>query len=180
LLDVSKTVTWADAAQVIVSILGFCLVLYQIRQLIKNIRGSAHDSLYAHYTDISKLFMDKPYLYPYFYYNKDPGRLAHTANENNEVDIMSEMLLGLIEHATLEQKNLPFNAWSECWKPYALARMRTSGELRRYFDENKDWYTEQLRLLLKDYEIDATSEKPNEARFILHRAWAWVREPRSA
>lgn len=137
--------TPAAVVQAAASLVGFVIVIYQIYLLIRNGRNSTQDNLYVHYMDILKLFLAKPYLRPFFYENRemrepDP---AHP-HLRNEIDLASEAILGLIEQAALQDKDLPRDTWQHCWLPYAHERLEKSSEIHKFFDANRTWYTESL------------------------------------
>jgi hypothetical protein len=64
---------------------------------------------------------------------------------NGEIDGMSEMILTLIEHAALQQDNLPADSWDHCWQPYARERMQKSRALQAFYKENHLWYAVGFR-----------------------------------
>lgn len=136
----------AEIVQTAVSVVAFGVLLYQLRQVARGIRGVTHDSLYTHYNDVCMKLVERPYLRPYFYENRacgpeDPAR----PDRANEVAAMSEAILGVIEHAVIQRKNLGAQSWTGCWRPYAEERLDRSVELRKFFDPNKAWYTEDMR-----------------------------------
>jgi hypothetical protein len=144
--------TWAAAIQALASLIGFIVIGYQVIQLRKNIRGATQDRLYAHYNDIVKLFMQKPHLYPYFYKEKQYSDLDdNKENLREEIDIMSEAIFGVIEHACLQRQNLPHDSWKNCWQPYAHERMGKSPEMERFIDPNQTWYTAALRKVVNEF-----------------------------
>jgi hypothetical protein len=79
--------------------------------------------------------MQKPYLRPYFYDEKPFRSEPNNLYLKEEVDLMSEAILALIEHATVQRKNLPTDQWENCWLPYSRERWKKSTELRRFFPQ---------------------------------------------
>jgi len=145
-------VTWAAAIQASASLIGFIVIGYQVIQLRKNILGATQDRLYAHYMEILKLFMEKPHLYSYFYNAKAYSKLDdNRENLREEIDIMSEAIFGIIEHACLQKQNLPHDSWNNCWQPYAHERMRKSAEMEKFIDPNQAWDTDSLRKVVKEF-----------------------------
>lgn len=118
--------TWAPVVQAAIGVLGFGFVYWQLRNLRRSIEGATQDRLYAHYTEICKLFIEKPYLRPFFYNNEN--RPASPPGDHlvlsGEIDAMSEMILGLIEHTVVQHVNLPSDSWEHCWYPYARERVK--------------------------------------------------------
>jgi hypothetical protein len=146
-----STVSVVVISQLIVSIIGFVFV-------IRGLQGATEDRLYAHYNEVCKLLMTKPHLYPYFYANKVVDIKTATPLLLEEVDIMSESILGVIEHAALQRKNMPKYAWSECWKKFALERINKSEQIKDFYDKNNDWYTKDIKRVFEDAERLRTSK----------------------
>jgi len=94
----------------------------------------------------------KPHLYSYFYNAKAYSKLDdNRENLREEIDIMSEAIFGIIEHACLQKQNLPHDSWNNCWQPYAHERMRKSAEMEKFIDPNQAWYTDSLRKVVKEF-----------------------------
>ena len=137
-------VTWAAAIQAAAAVIGFGVVIYQVAHLRKNIRGATQDRLYGHYTELCKLFMQHPHLYPYFYEEEtfaDDPKFPHL---REEIELISETMLGLMEHSCLQHKNLPHDSWEGCWRPYTYERFDKSPLLVKYFLANQRWYTKEF------------------------------------
>jgi hypothetical protein len=143
-------VEWSDAVEAIVSVLGFAFVIYQIGNLRKSVVASAHDRLEAHYFNVLNCLLQKPHLRPFFYNNKFLSTDTSKSLElRAEVDIVSEMILALIEHAALQRKSLIDGTWEHCWLPYAKERLAKSSELRQFLAENRNWYTPEIQKLIQ-------------------------------
>jgi hypothetical protein len=144
--------TYAPLVQAAVSLVGFGFVLWQLIELRHNVQGATQDRLYAHYGEICKLFLEKPHLRPYFYDNeaKPVTCPVDRPSLNDEIDGMSEMILGLIEHAIVQHGNLPTDSWSNCWLPYAIERVKKSQTIREFYQKNKLWYARALRKQVED------------------------------
>jgi hypothetical protein len=142
--------TAAAVIQVVVAIVGFFLVIMQLR-------GATQDRLYAHYLEICKLFMQNPELRPYFYGSGAKADEAGTLEQTEackqklapKVAFMCEAIFGLVEHAVLQRAYMPQDAWHHCWRPYALERLNESEELRNFFDPNAHWYSKKMRREMK-------------------------------
>jgi hypothetical protein len=167
---------WAQVVQAGIALLGIGFIIYQIYHLRESIRhlrdsiyGTTQDSLYAHYMEINKLFMEHPHLRPYFYANArkpqpDKQTIAPGSTITNEtvvqqIDFMSEAILGLVEHAVLQQQNVPEDAWTHCWRPYAIERVERSEALSGFFDPNAHWYTSKMREEMKSIKWQAEENK---------------------
>ena len=136
-MEFSGQMNLTDIAQVLISVIGFVFVIYQVVHLIRSIQGVTQDRLYAHYTEICKIFLEKPHLRPYFYEKKVCAETeACDAKLQAEIEAMSEVILGLIEHSVLQRNNLPDDAWKNCWEPYARERIKKSIEIKKFFAPN--------------------------------------------
>ena len=65
--NVQGTMALAAVVQMVAAIIGFFVLFYQVLKLRNNLEGATQDRLYAHYTEICKLFIGNPDLRPYFY-----------------------------------------------------------------------------------------------------------------
>jgi hypothetical protein len=145
-MEIPEPISWPDAVQAIVSAVAFGVLIYQIFEIARGIRGVTHDSLYGHYNEVCRIFIEKPYLRPYFYENATyQGPDPQHPYLREEIDATSEAICGVIEHAVIQRGNLGDASWSGCWMPYARERLQRSPELRKFFDPNKDWYTHAMR-----------------------------------
>lgn len=138
-------VTWTDSVQAIASVVGFGVIIYQIRQLKRTVQSDTHSKLYTHYLEVNKLLLQKPHLRPYFY----EGKALDESDFNQlslrqDIDIMCEVILGLLEHAVLQRDNLPGDSWQNCWMAYVHERYDKSTELAKFFGSNRKWYAKSL------------------------------------
>lgn len=145
--DIGGQMTPAAFVQAAAAVIGLCFIAVQLWQVLRSLRGATQDRLYAHYMEVCKLMMGQPKLYPYFYEDKPIQTIDPTLKESSQ--IVCEAFLGLIEHAILQQKNLPKDAWRNCWLPFAKERVSKSEPLRNYFRENEGWYAKELRKTVK-------------------------------
>jgi hypothetical protein len=137
------------------------VLIFQLFFLRRTVQGTTQDNLYAHYTHVCELFLDKPYLRPYFYSN-EPKPISCPADRpslNDEIDGASEMILGLIEHAIVQRRNLPRASWSACWEPYAIERVGKSRTIQKFYEDNKGWYANELRSQITKILADAGQKK---------------------
>ena len=140
------TISFAVISQLVVSLVGFIFI-------VKSLQGATEDRLYAHYNEVCKLLMTKPHLYPYFYGNKilditttDPTY----PNIREEVEIMAESILGVIEHAAVQRKNMHGYAWRQCWEKFAHERINKSEQIKEFYEQNQKWYTIDIKRVFED------------------------------
>jgi hypothetical protein len=138
-------VKWTDVAQVFVSIVGFGCVLYQVWQLRRAVAGDAYTSLYEQYVDVAKLFLERPELRPYFYEERVVDEEAPGGERTKaEVEILAELMTGLLEHAALQRRSIPTKIYVECWRAYTKERFK-SPALRAFWSKNKTWYASEFQ-----------------------------------
>jgi hypothetical protein len=147
--NIQGPMTLAAAIQAAASFVGFFIVIFQLFHLRRNLLGATQDKLYDHYTDVCKLFMQYPELRPYFYPpESDAGATAAPERSENfkeelapRIALMCELILGLIEHAALQKKNVPRDIWESYWRPYAIERLKAAKALRKFYESNSHWYS---------------------------------------
>ena len=170
--NVQGPMTIAAVIQMGAAVIGFLVLMYQVLKLRNNLEGATQDRLYAHYTEICKLFMQNPGLRPYFYgRSEDAGKTVtrERAQESNDnltpkIAFMCEAILGLVEHAVLQKKNLPGDAWRNCWRPYAIERLEQSEALEKFFKPNAHWYSNRMRKAMKSMKCDLDRKRARAAR----------------
>jgi len=140
----------AQLVQAAVSTFALLLVIYQMYYLSRGIRGVTQDNLYEHYNQVLNVFFEKPYLRPYFYDRKryDGPDPAHPGLRE-EIDAVSEMILGVIEHAMVQRENLHEGSWHSCWWLYARERVDRSIEIRRFFCGHEEYFTVPMRKAIR-------------------------------
>jgi hypothetical protein len=148
---------WTEIAKLTVSIAGFFVVIVQLLYVLKALRSNTYAKLYDQYLRLNEMFLQRPHLRRHFYASfpavtSAPEAAASSASveQQLEIDAMSEMLAGLLEHAELQRENLPDK---NCWEAYTLARFRDSAQLRQFISDHRGWYAKALHDLLKRSEV---------------------------
>lgn len=160
----AEKVKWTDVAQLGVAIVGFVLIWLQLAKLKKALAGDAYTSLYEQYVDVCKLFLQKPHLRPYFYEqrtvdSREPGSEKTLA----EIEIVAELMVGLLEHAALQQDSIPKEIYTQCWLEYTKDRFK-SPSLVAYWHENQRWYAKEFQIvvtaILEEQKTDSSDIAP--------------------
>ena len=63
---------------------------------------------------------------------------------------MSDLILALIENAVLQRKNMPPDAWENCWLAFARDRIQKSVELKTLFEANRHYCAKVLGDLIDE------------------------------
>ena len=145
----SNGVKWTEVAQLGVTILGFLTVIYQMWRVGRSTAGNTYASLYGEYMDVCKLFLKTPRLRPYFYNSATVGADVSADDPLRiEIETMCELMTGLLEHAALQQVNIPGDIWEECWEKYTNERYNDSPAMRSYWDRNQHLYAKKFRTVV--------------------------------
>ena len=145
-MNLTDPVKWTDVAQLVATVIGFVLVIVQLRRLRSATEGDTHADLYGQYMEVGKLFLSKPHLRPYFYESAAIDVAAPDgARTSQEVAVMCELVTSLLEHAALQEPNLPGDSWEECWKAYTYERFDCSAVLREWWRANESMYAARFR-----------------------------------
>jgi hypothetical protein len=96
-----------------------------------------------------QLFLAKPHLRPCFYASA-PGStdVPSSGPTSDEIETMCELMTGLLEHAALQQMNIPGNIWQECWEEYTNARFNESPAMRSYWKRCEHLYAGKFRAVV--------------------------------
>jgi hypothetical protein len=134
------------------NVISFIALIVTIIIFNINVRVSTHDRVYSHYTEISKLFLNKPCLRKYFYggklYSDNESSSDETeAKLRDEIDIMSEAILGLIEHAVLQSRFMQSDTRNNCWIAYTKELMK-GAELKSFYYKNRHIYTKKVQKVI--------------------------------
>lgn len=138
------TPLWTDILQAIgavgslvIAVVGFGILIYQIKQLERAIRGDTQSGLYAQTFEIMKFIADNPQIRPYFY----DGKELQAGDESyNLIMTTSEIVADFFEHVVQQKTNLP----DEVWQKWCLQIQKTysnSPALREYYATNKLAYS---------------------------------------
>lgn len=135
---------WTDVVQAIaaigsllIAVVGFLILIFQIKQLERAIRGDTQSGLYAHTFEIMKFIADSPQIRPYFY----DGKELRAGDESYDlVMTATEIVADFFEHVVLQKANLP----DEVWQKWCLQIQKTysnSPALQEYYAKNKLAYS---------------------------------------
>ncbi len=117
----------------------------QSAQVAKSIRANVENGAVTHVLTLDKVFMDRPYLAPYFYDGKaiDPKDLKYA-----EVQATAVMVLDLFDMLASQSKHYPeFWDTPEAWDKWMIDVFSTSPILRDYLDTHQDWYGNNVKAL---------------------------------
>lgn len=134
------------AGSLVVAVVGFAILIYQIKQLERAIRTTTQSELYSQGFEILKFLGENAQIRPYFYEGKK-------LNANDEVRNLvlgaTEIVADFFEHVALQRRNLP----SAVWQKWAIQMQNTylnCPSLQEHFSVNKNVYCEDIVRLCEE------------------------------
>ena len=140
------TQTILSILSIVVNIIGFYFVVRQITQQALATRGETYTSLCGLSYEILILIHDNPFLYDYFYNNKE---IESNSEHRVQVLICCEMIANYCDNVTLQKENIPNHVWQR-WKNFIIGQLEISSELKKFMLEYKDWYSVEMVSILDE------------------------------
>ncbi|MCA1642760.1 MAG: hypothetical protein LC785_12610 [Acidobacteria bacterium] len=126
----------------ILIIVGFGVNITQSNRVEKSIRANVQNSVLNHVLTLDKLFMEKPYLIPYFYEGKP---IDEKDEKYQEVAATAEMILDIFDLISVQNKSyLEFWDSPQAWDEWITDTFSTSPILRDTLDKRSNWYDKIL------------------------------------
>lgn len=142
----------------LMSTVGFIVIILQLRQVERSVRGDAHGKLCDESFVILKLIADSPQTYPYFY---DNVGLPEGSPDRVKVLCICECLANFLEHLVLQSENLPQPVW-KTWRAFICDSYSRSPVLRDHFAKFRGWYTPGILAIITDCERSVGSFALNQ------------------
>jgi len=130
----------SNAVSAAVTVLGFLIVILQIRSAKRTMQITTFDHLYTRMHEIHTHFSGHPYLRKYFY---EGATVDSDSAEYPLVQITAEMLADFFQQINLQLDLMPAKTASG-WRAYIQSIIRNSPALRDYFKSNASWYPSNL------------------------------------
>ncbi|WP_372719647.1 hypothetical protein [Immundisolibacter sp.] len=128
----------SSAAGALIAIFGFAAVLWQLRQLDKDIKGNTRTSIYDMAARIKEVFLLRPHLRPYFF---DGAEIVADDKHYPEALAVADYFCLYLEQITTQKSTI-----AECdrmaWCQYAHDIYHNSPIIRAYLAGKKQWYSE--------------------------------------
>jgi hypothetical protein len=129
----------------------------QSKRLELSLRANVETSTITLVTNLDRVFIEKPFLRPYFY---DSTQINEEDEKFSEAAATAEMMLDIFDIISTQSKNFP-EYWSPpgAWDAWIIDMFSTSPILRNTFDKYQTWYgTDIYNLRMK------AQDKLNQAR----------------
>jgi len=115
-----------------------------------SMKSSMYEIMNGQTLEMDKIFLERPYLRPYFYENKNPAAIRDEKTRN-EVMIVAEYQLDFFDMVMTQLDYIPTDKDSAVdkanWRKYFIDSFATSPALCHSLDENADWYMPRLKEL---------------------------------
>jgi hypothetical protein len=127
--------------QLVVSILGFGVVVWTLRVLIRAIDAQSSAGVATRQLEFDKIILEHPTLYRYFYQGQD---LGPDDPEFARVMAATQLLANYFD-GFFQQQGMYRQMWPDSlWKSYIRDHVAKSPVLRRYVIENSGWFSPEF------------------------------------
>ena len=137
----SGTAAVVATLQLVVSALGFGVVVWTLRVLIRSIDAQSSAGVATRQLEFDKVILEHPTLYRYFYQGEDLG----PEDPEFACVMAATQLLANYFDGFFQQQGLYRQMWPDrMWKSYIRDHVAKSRVLRRYVIENSGWFSPEF------------------------------------
>ena len=129
-------------------VLTLIQLLRQTKLIAESLRDCNYERMVTQWMRINEIFVAHPHLRPYFYSGKKVDTVIE--DEMNILKCISEGLLNIFETVILYTKEFPKVEPKYQWFAYMDYILDNSPVLRKYLNEKKDWFIQELHEKLSD------------------------------
>jgi hypothetical protein len=152
-----STMVFLAILQVLISGLGFVVVAWTLRVLVRQIDAQSSAGVATRQLEFDKVILEHPYLYRYFYQDQDIGP---DDPEYARVMAATQLLANYFE-GYFQQEGMYRQMWPDIkWKSYIQDHVAKSPVLRRYVVENSTWFAPEFVQMCHSRGQSATPNKP--------------------
>jgi hypothetical protein len=129
----------------------------QVRQGARATLASVYQAMNDNMLQITRLFVDRPLLRPYFYGEQE---LADESPEERErVEATAELFINLIDNVLTQMPLLPSNL-ADPWRTYFASVTTSSPVLREFWMRRREFYSEEMQALLDPLTVQLSERGP--------------------
>jgi hypothetical protein len=151
-----STTLWLAILQVLISGLGFVVVAWTLRVLVRQIDGQSSAGVATRQLEFDKVILAHPCLYKYFYHGQD---IASDDPEYTRVMAAAQLLANYFD-GYFQQEGMYRQMWPDSkWKSYIHDHVTKSPALRRYVVANSTWFAHEFVQLCNQAEQPAAPNK---------------------
>jgi hypothetical protein len=142
-----------ESGNLLVAAVGLPVLIWHVRGVhrgietqTRNIQAQTLGCLYNHYFTLCRTLLRRPHLRGYLYDGALMATVPADDKRRSQVDTVCEMMTGLLEHAVLQQPNIPPDSWSNCWQPFLKEMYKKSdSELAGFYRKNRHFYSKDFQ-----------------------------------
>jgi hypothetical protein len=150
-----STTVWLAILQLLISTLGFVVVAWTLRVLVRQIDGPSSAGVATRQLEFDKVILAHPRLYKYFYNGQD---IASDDPEYPRVMAAAQLLANYFD-GYFQQEGMYRQMWPDSkWKGYIHDHVTKSPALRRYVVANATWFAHEFVQLCNRAERSAPSK----------------------
>ena len=142
----------ATYLSLVVAIAGIWFVVRSLDNNTKSVRSGVQQSMLSLVTDLDKLFVDKPELYPYFYRCQEL-QLQSNDPKSDQVIAAADQMLDVLDIAAAQSTRYR-DEWEDpdAWDNWIKDEFVHSPILRKALHDHKNWYSRGLNTRLDEAE----------------------------
>ena len=127
--------------QLVVSALGFIVVVWTLRVLVRSIDAQSSTGVATRQLEFDRIVLENPYLYKYFYQGQD---IPSDDPEYHRVMAATQLLANYFD-GFFQQQGKYRQMWPDReWKAYIRDHTDRSPVLRRYVLANPRWFSPEF------------------------------------
>lgn len=123
--------------EIIIAALGFVAVLWQLRQLDKDLKSNTRTSIYDMAARIKEVFLDRPHLRPYFF---DGAAIGQEDEHFSEAMAVADYFCLYLEQIATQRATIAKQDRA-AWCKYAHDIYKNSPIIQFYLSDKKQWYS---------------------------------------
>lgn len=131
---------WLAILGIAVNVIGFTLIVLQVRQQARAIRGDTYTNLCSLNFEIQKFLAERPHLYKYFYALVD---IEEGHEHWEEAQCCCQMIASYCENSLMQREGIPKQV-GQTWLKTVQHQIITSSVLQDYLMKYKEWYSPEL------------------------------------
>jgi hypothetical protein len=136
-----STTAFVAILQLLVSGLGFVVVAWTLRVLVRQIDAQSSAGVATRQLEFDKVILEHPCLYRYFYQGQD---IAPDDPEYTRVMAATQLLANYFD-GYFQRQGMYRQMWPDIkWKSYIQDHVAKSPVLRRYVVENHNWFSREF------------------------------------
>ncbi len=124
-------------AETIIAALGFLAVIWQLRQLDKDLKSNTRTSIYDMAARIKDVFLSRPHLRPYFF---EGVAIDDKDKDYEEALAVADYFCLYLEQISTQRETIAKQD-RDAWCRYAHDIYQNSPIIQAYLEDKREWYS---------------------------------------